>query len=58
MAKTHVRCRNCGLKPIDHLNAMCTTPEYRRIPDAIVHPSEMAASVTDIAPHHWKELYA
>ncbi len=58
MAKTHVRCRNCGLKPIDHIAAMCTAPDYKRISDAIVHPSEMAADVLSVHQSHWKELYA
>ena len=58
MAKTHVRCRNCGLKPIDHVSAFCAAPEYKRISDAIVHPSETACVVPDIDPRHWKELYS
>ena len=55
MPRTHVRCKNCGLKPIDHIASMCVIPDYRRISDAIVHPSEMAADIATIAPIHWKQ---
>jgi hypothetical protein len=58
MAKTHVRCQLCGMKPIDHGLVICPNPEYRRISDGIVHPTEQYIDIHTIHPSHWKTQYS
>lgn len=56
MARTHVRCKNCGLKPIDHAHSLCRGAEYRRISDNVVHPFETVADIVRIDEAHWKPI--